>query len=682
MLSYGTGNEIPDPPAFVNYNSPDAVPAGSARVTTRPANFSRASARELLPRAASIEPPEPSTQINSAGIGAGGNRRSEIPLEIDAANLMRQETRRNSVAAPQAPPPSTMNGTPSYQQYPPPSSPFAPANPQRSVIPNLGSSSRPDLNNSSSDADTYIKVGERAYKVDPSKDPQQQAPSTIRASSPVKQNGAIDPLEKQLQALQSVVSTTGSARRNTLQKPANESQLVSSRSPSIAAPSRPSSNAPPTLSPPGGGPAQLNRSPSPNRDYRNSAEMVVGAHPAVSRPASPNPPTAAFMLPKPAAASGGEIISDVLGNYQQSLPGERKSISRNNSRRSSVQPGGHTPSASQASISILGFNNQQGQALIRPPSVGHAGIGAHGGSRSNSPQPPSRGPSPAPNVGRQSFIAPPAQTIARAPSPNSIGIALDPNGRVLHDEMAQGYQNHQQTLRQSQPPQRAPLQQASYSSPMAPLAPQQAPQQQQQPAQRRTSYMATPSPTIAPPPQPQMSARTPPPSNVAPLYQQQQHPPPSAQPNFAPPPAPHATYAPPSQLYQQQQQQPRPQSAAMQQPTQPYHPPPQQAPGPPYSGPGTQRMTSSSSPGYYQPPPQQAPPPQQQYAPQPVQNYQQPQQWNAPPAPIAARRSPSPQPPVAPQAGGPTTEDGAPIQFYGKSFPSVVSMSWMLITCV
>lgn len=663
VLSYGTGNEIPDPPAFVNYNSPDAVPAGSARVTTRPSNFARASARELPPRAPSIEP-EPSPQVNSAGIGAGGNRRSEIPPGTDAPNLVRQETRRNSFAASQAPAPPLANGAPAYQQNPPTTSPFPPINPQRSAAPNLSSNSRPDLHNEPNDptAETYIKVGERAYKVDPSKDPQQRPPSTIGVASPVKQNGTIDPLEKQLQALQSVVSTTGSARRNTLQKPQVDGQQVPSANPSIIAPSRPSSNAPPTLSPPSAAPSQTNRSPSPNRDYRNSAEMVVGAHPSHSRPASPNPPTAAFMVPKPAVPPGAEVISDVLGNYQQSLPGERKSISRNNSRRSSVQPS-HGPSPSQTSIHVPGLNNQHGQNLIRPSSVGHAGIGAHG-SRSNSPQPPSRGPSPAPNVVRQSFIAPPAQNIARAPSPNSIGIALDPSGRVFHDEMAQGYHHHQQTLRQSQPPQRAPAQQSNFNPPVAP----QQHQQQQQGAQRRLSYMATPSPTIAPPPQPPMQARTPPPPAVAPLYQ---HPPPVAQPSYPPPNPPHATYTPPSQLLYQQQQSPA-QPPVVQQPAQQYQPPPQQAPGP-YNAPGAGalRITSTSSPGYYQPPQQQAPPPQQAppqqqqgYGPPPPQNYQQ--QWNAAPGPLAARRSPSPQPPPAAQQAGPTTEDGAPIQFYGK----------------
>ncbi|EAU91195.2 SH3 domain-containing protein [Coprinopsis cinerea okayama7 len=684
VSNYGTGNDIPDPPAFVNYNSPDAVPASSQRVTTRPANFIRVSTRELPPRAPSAEPPDDSQPINTAGIGAGGgNRRSEVPAD---ANLLRQDTRRNSMAA--SPQPyvngSTVQPPNTAPVLPPSTSPMPASNQQRQST--LGSAYGTPLSNRDPHAEpidptaeTYIKVGNHAYKVDPSKDPQQQtgAPIANRTASPVKQeNGAtIDPLEKQLQELKNAVSIGGSTRRNTLHKPPpaqNDAQARASPSVTQSA-TRPVSNVPQSLSPPGAPAAQINRSPSPNRDYRNSADLVVGAHPAASRPSSPQPPTAAFMMPKNAAPPpGSEMISDVLADYQQSLPGERKAISRNNSysRRTSTQPQGHAPSASQASIAVpQNANFSHGQNLHRPASVGHAGIGAHGGSRSNSPQPQpviSRGPSPAPNTVRTSYISPPAQNIARAPSPNSIGIALDPNGRVLHDEMAQGYQQHQQALRQQHrgPP---PQQQPAYKPPLAP------PVQQQQQPQRRLSYMNTPSPTVAPPPQPAMHPVTPPPP-PANLYQQ---PSPAAQPTYgAPPPAAHPTYAPPSQLLYQQQQAPPPQHTQppiQQQPIHHYQPPPvQQAPTNTYGHGGAQRASSISG-GYYgqqQPAPQQAPPPQQQqpqYAQQaPGQGYHQPPQqqtWTA------AQRSPSPQPPPPQQQqqAEVTTEDGTPILFYVKA---------------
>ncbi|KAL1745761.1 hypothetical protein HDZ31DRAFT_35741 [Schizophyllum fasciatum] len=45
VLDYGTGNRIPDPPAFVDYNKPDAIPSASSRPTARPAHFTRTTQR-------------------------------------------------------------------------------------------------------------------------------------------------------------------------------------------------------------------------------------------------------------------------------------------------------------------------------------------------------------------------------------------------------------------------------------------------------------------------------------------------------------------------------------------------------------------------------------------------------------------------------------------------------------
>ncbi|TFK22565.1 hypothetical protein FA15DRAFT_671358 [Coprinopsis marcescibilis] len=692
VASYGTGSDVPDPPAFVNYTLPDATPSASAIPTARPANFTRVSTKETY--VPSYEEPVPMNEelgVNAAGIGAGGARRSEVPP--DGAN------RRNSVA------PSSISSQPQLNGAPPAHSPnpspipsTSPLAAQRRPIsaqPAPLVPQDPHAETIDPTAETYIKVGSHAYKVDLSRDPQLQSGLSAKpAYSPATQTGFTDdPLEKQLQQLQSVVSTTGSTRRNTLHKPPPSSHIapnnekprpqstaVLSAAISPSALSRPLSlGAPKALSPPGTQHAQINRSPSPARDYRDSADAIVGAHPASSRPPSPNPPTAAFMMPKSAAPPGTEVIHDVLADYQQSLPGERKSISRNNSRNGRpVQ--GHASTPSQASITVPNQNSNLalGQTLQRPSSVGHAGIGAHGaGSRSNSPQPPSsRGPSPAPHQvnqhhpqqRRQSFIAPPAQSIARAPSPNSIGIALDPNGRVLHDEMAQGYQQHQQSLRQPQHQQqqqhRPQSQQPMYNAPP--------PQQQQQ---RRASYIPAPSPTIAPPVVAPVHAVTPPPP--ANVYQQ---PPQGAPPGYGgpPPAATHPSYASPSQMLYQQQQPPPP----AQQPVHHYQqqvqqPPPQsvqqQVPGTAYGMAINSSQRNPSVSSYF--PPQQQPQQQQYTAPPPPvqqappQNYQQ--QWVAPPAPAPVRRSPSPQPPGAQPVA--LTEDGQPIQFYVKALYDYVA---------
>jgi len=699
VRDYGTGNQIPDPPAFVNYNTPDAIPSSSSRPTSRPAQFVRATQRELpLRNIAEPDPEEP--VVNAAGIGAGGGRRSELYTE-PPPDLTRRPTQSRAQAQQAVYVNGHSNNQPAYGVGPPAPGPNGQP-PQRKPTHTSQAPSQvlqipriphdPHAETIDPTAETYIKVGNNAYKVDLSKDPQQQgrtkAPSpSIRsnASSPVKPIGngsaTVDPLAKQLEELQNAVSSTGSVRRNTINRPSMATQAQEQR-PS----SRPrTSPGPSTLSPPptstslAGGSNLQSTSPAPVRDYRNSAEVVVGTHPAAagavaaSRPASPNPPTAAFMVSKPATPSGSEVVQEVLADYHQSLPGERKSLSRQGSRRASfsTQPGQQNLSGPPQHQSNL----SQGQNLARPPSTGHAGIGAHG-SRSNSPQPQSRGPSPAPgSLVRSSYITPPPQGIVRAPSPNAVGIVLDPSGRVLHDDMAHGYQQQHQHRPQQQQRPGPPQQQQIQPQYNPPIVPQQQ-QQQQQP--RRSSYMSVP------PPQQQAYAVTPPPPT---LYQA---PPPQA--SYIQPPPVQPTYTPSPVLYQ-------PAPAPQQQQTTYQMTPPQAGPYSGVNGVGIGR----GAPGYYQPQQQQlAPvqqqqqqrqlqpqqqqlqPQQQQLQPQqqqlqPQQRLQQPQQQQLQPQqqqrqggyqpqqqqqyrdPSPVGRTSSPQPP----APGQTTEDGDQILFYG-----------------
>lgn len=660
---YGTGSQIPDPPAFVNHQSPDATPSSAAQPTFRYANFARSSARDVpiqLHRNSTYIPPPTHEEelINTAGRGAGGGgapRRGEA--YTDSNNLARQPIQRNSVygTSQQQQQQPHVNGT----GHSPSSSQNHPNQNQISDMPGpstspgaLGSSAplqhRPTNAASSSSqsqpsyrpspaahdsqgepidptAKTYIKVGNHAYEVDPLKDPQGNpglsgsgSGATTRASVgssvATKQNG-VDPLQKQLEELQSGLFVSGNGRRNTIYRGQAQSAAGagSSGENAAAGPSRHRndslsvggalSRSPPTNSP---SPAASGGGSQPPRDYRNSADLVVGPPPvANSRPASPNPPTANFMIPKNSnGPSGTEVVTDVLADYHQRLPGER------NGRRASLMSQ-QMQSPTSANVGSgdgggyghghsLSVGSQQGQGLIRAPSIGHAGIGAHGGqSRGNSPQPPpSRGPSPGPgeivnagNIPRSSpqpspqqqpqqpqhrpppqhpsqqqrrnssYITPPsAGTPVRTTSPNTVGIALDPSGRVSHDEMAQRYQM-----------QRGPTPQGhhqAYGGIQQPPQPQ--PQQQQQ---RRSSWLAgtpagAPPPSMAPPVQPAYSPvpppPPPPPPQIANMYQVP--PPPTQQPQqgyMTPAPGQHGMY----NQYSQQQQ-----PAGFQ------HPPPQSQP--------------------------------------------------------------------------------------------------------
>ncbi|KAG6918864.1 hypothetical protein DXG01_010927 [Tephrocybe rancida] len=745
VRDYGTGNQIPDPPAFVNYNTPDAIPSSSSKPTFHPAQFARSSQREIIPRQNSMPPSEEPEmpQNNAAGVGAGGFGRRDS--QYGAVSLGRQASRRHSGMAPQqAPqPPNGFSSQPNIAGPGPSNQPVR-ANTQRqssiSPAPRAGSSPSPSgqvARHSTQqprsyrvppadpyaepidpNAETYIKVGDNAYRADPTKDPQMQSQSGMFnnksvASSPTKAlgNGAVDPLAKHMEDLQNAVSSSGSTRRKSVRR----STVPDAAKPNQQQQQQQQQQASSALSLPGS-------SSSPSRDYRNSAELVVGMHPSASAPsqpssrsASPNAPTAAFM--KPPTASGSEVIQEVLTDYHQSLPGERKSISRSNSpaavgRRLSFNgpQQGHNPSASQSSIGLgIGqpvqaqaqahsHTQSQGQNLARPLSaVGHPGIGAHGGSRSNSPQPPSRGPSPAPpsvrsrnsdgfgngNNGNGFISAPSGPPVARAPSPNTVGIALDPSGRVLHDDMAQRYQQQQQQQRrppvqqQIPPPQQQQQQFAQHPVQQQPqYAPVQPQQQQQQPQARRTSYMA--QAPIAPPPPPPLT-----PYNVAPAPAMYQPPAPAPAPVVAAPvtrpgyvqqapmqnqpqqpmytgyqsqnpaPAPVPTPQPDAPLaltvyQQQQQQQQQPQPVGYQQPQQT---------------------------GYYSQ--QQVPQQQQQQQLQLRAPYQQGQQQQfggyRGPSPVA-QRTPSPRPPLMSQGGqltapptGQTTESGHGILFYVKA---------------
>lgn len=623
VRDYGTGSQIPDTPAIIDYNRPNTIPSSSSDPTFHVADFVRVarphkkrkvsdklseddppkSKRDDLQRqpsrhsvTSSVTPPPPpppvveeEPKVNIAGLGAGGSRQANenVPSINGTSSPVKADVDRKSTAVSRKPPQDPM---------------------AESIVPN---------------AQTFMKVGNNAYPVDVSRDPQEQSGSStsiVNNHSPSKDVDTEDPLAKTLAELNNVVSTQGGTRRNSMWKPPQNVQHPQPRaadpplqssgtSQAFGGPSRQA-----TLASPASRPGS-SASPAP-RDYRNSAEMVVGAHPTASRPVSPspgpsNPPTAAFMKPRNSLdPSDSEVIKGVLTDYHQSLPGERKSISR----RGSYSAPSPSPSTER---------QQQFQNLGRPPSqMGHTGVGAHG-SRSNSPQPLSRGPSPAPGY----IPAPPAPSIQRSASPNKVGIALDPSGRVLHDDMAPRYQHQHQHQQHQQ-------HQHQQQRPTVPQQPPPPPLQQQQPSyaqpvQRRSSYMNM-GPVIPPPPPPVQPTYTPgPPSGYT-----------------APPPAP----VPVTTSYHQMQYSAPPPAqyqAPMQQ--QVFQPQPQV-----YGNAGKngmQRATSAAS-GYYT---NGTPAPGRQMHVQGGSGYQQP-------APMYGR-SPSPQPPPPP---APPQEEN-PILFYVKA---------------
>lgn len=631
VYNYGTGNAIPNPPVFINYAKPETITASAQRPSSRPANFQRVTERPHdffpPPQAPADEDLEP--KDNTAGIGAGGGR-----FDPAAQSQSRPASRASSRNPLPAQAQSTNTAGPNGRGH------AALADPNAEPI--------------AANEQTMLKVGDRAYPVDLSSNPQEQRSGSANGGGvPGRVGQDDDPLARQMEALRA-----GSIRRSQQTTPQEQQQVQ-------ARPTHQTRDSASQLSPPPGG---RGGGPPNKRDYRLSAEIVVGGPPpASSRPASPNPPTAILAMPPLSAQLQDQTVQSVLADYGQSFPGERKSVSRPGSRAGSIS----------------------GPQAIQPPqtqmtqprhvaSESMAGVGAQG--RSPSPQPfrsPSRAPSPMQqpqqrgispaalrnvspavqpsqlpplaasqpaNVRRNSIRAPLgalggvatpfaqangglagpghnsrqnsiSQQPQRSVSPNPVGIALDPSGRVVADELAERYRYQQAP---AAPPPQQPYRQVQQ-------------QQQQQPV-RQGSYPPAPAPLQNP--------YGPPPPTQAPMYNQpqgymqQQQPPPLPPPHQNPPPS--------------QQQQPQ----YAQQYTGYGQQPVQQDYGRAVNGPGRTQSIS-----YGQPPPQ---PPYgngggQQY---PPQNYGVPD----------PSRGPSPQPPAhaQPSPTGAYTDDGRPVLFYGE----------------
>lgn len=594
VYNYGTGSAIHDPPTFINYAKPESIPASAQRPTSHPANFQRVTERTrefIPPQAPPEEEPEPAQ--NTAGIGAGGGRPE--PPASQSRPASRASTRPSANQAPVQT--KAGNGRMSASYAPDPRADPISVNEQ-----------------------TMLKVGDRAYPVDLAHNPQDRS-GPNGGPAPVAGVGQDDdPLARQMQELRRAAS--GSSRQgpspgpqqahNPAQRPTHQQRDSVSQ-----------------LSPPpggrGGGP--------PNKlDYRKSAEFIVGGPPpdaSRSRPASPNPIEPVMVKP-PASnqPSNGVSVQNVVMDYQQSFPGERKSVSRPGSRAGSYSGQGppQPPQGRPESMAGVGAQGRSPSPQpFRPPSraaspmqqrpapqpmqTGQTPSQVRRNSSSMRVPPPGAVPTPLTQAnglghqGRQGSISVPLTGPPRSTSPNPAGIVLDPSGRVSVDVLADQYNAN----RQYQPP--------------PPSAPQQAPgyhpnMQSNMGPQRSPSYPPPGQTPYNAPPQP-------PAQNYGPSqgYIQPAPPPPQHQP---PPPQP--SYGQPQYPYGQQPQQDYGRGSA----------PPSQ----PYYGNGNVGQ------------------PQQSYQPPPPQPYRDP----------SPARGPSPQPPGGQQTSptGAYTDDGRPILFYGE----------------
>lgn len=454
VREYGTGNAIPEPPTFVNYANTDAPPVSASRIVTRPSVFARSTQR--VNRTAAAPPDDDAyDDTNHAGVGAGGSSVTSRSPPIDPSPLSRSATQKSTTATSPRSVTNGVNGHVSPSREPQRRQSIAPA----SAKPVAGDPVDPTVSN------TQLVIGDRTFDVDPNKDPQQQKTSQAptRRSPPAMEQ---DPLVKQMAELSTAAAASGTVRRNTIRREPPSSSVGSRRgtADSLSTPSTTTS-----------------ASAAP-RDFRNSAEVVVGSYQLAqtpSRSASPNPPKAVMAAPPPPSvppSTSNMPVEQVVSGYQRPFPGEPRSRAN-----SYVGP-----------PPVVNQNPEQG--IPRPTSrAGYPGVG----TQSLVPRPPSpaRGPSPTAvqpyNRGPPAPNAPPSNgpgalhrgmSISHRPvtPTNPVGIALGPDGRVVHDMMVQ------------------PVRQASYPQP-APPPPTQPPQLY--PGYHETSRALTHPQQQQPPPQ-------------------------------------------------------------------------------------------------------------------------------------------------------------------------------------
>ncbi|KAI9638499.1 uncharacterized protein MKK02DRAFT_22379 [Dioszegia hungarica] len=701
VRGWGTGDQIPDPPRFINYSAGEYPPHSSSHI----ANFQRETNKTPLAALSQYVPdvrsePTPSEvekpQSNGFSLHDGpngsappppsGNDKPKAPFGGVALPGMASASAQTPTS-----PPTTEALPKRYSSMGPP----APATNMTMPEPRVPSRQGPPSPAPNAQVDE--------------EDPMAKALADLRTQPP---SGSIRRGASHRRP-ESMYSSVGAASRN-------GSAVGRTQSPAPGTgPSngnRMSYQTPPSgaLSPPPAGhtAAALARSmddfqrQSNKRgsvSYNNAGQDIVGAHPS-SRSASPAPsgnggrgPSSAMMQAPSQPAT--HVADGVLSQYHQAFPGERER-ERSRSRAGSVTS--HVSGAGSFHAPIA-----PGPPASPTPREGFSGIGA--GGRSPSPHPPHfASPGPSPN------ISGPGQGQGQGPGgmgtgnlgPQNMGIKLDAAGGVAQDSMAEAYRRQYQQQQGFAPPQAGGQGVGAgfggYLPPRSDSHPQQPQQQQQQsygapsPAGPASVGLGLKSPTGPPP----VSSQRPtsaygqqPPQ----LHQQQSYQ--SAAPaQFGRPTSGIGSYSQGGHSGQSgYQQQPQSQQGGYQNAAAPpsgysnsYMPGPGPAAPAPAPAPAMQHQPSyggggqyggpqnpfhraaspapGPTPGMHQPPPQQqqygrsaspAPPPQQQQQ-------------------SRMQRSPSPQPGVAPVNAAPTGQwstTGLPVLFYVKALYDYQALS-------
>lgn len=619
VRGWGTGDQIPDPPRFIDYSRGEY----QADPTFHPAKFKRLSSRPPAPVTPRQPDPESEPEDVAPSVATpvvtAAVMNNNGPSTQDASDGIERLTLTDN--GPQPRPDSGVT----------PGMPFDPkAAGLSSISSSVGAATAPSSN---------------PYEIPPAAPPKTTAPAPPSPSSRDVADDD-DPMAKALADLRNNPPGPNSIRRGASTRRTDSlyggSQVSSvvggarggmqrAASPAISAVGsvtsgrghlRSGSNLDSSLIPPAQGHTAAalaksmadweRRSGRSSVNYSNYADDVVGAHPA-SRPTSPasnRAPSPALMQAPSQPAS--HIADDVMQQYHQAFPGERQrsrpaSIYSNRSRANSI--------------------NEKPEPAAEPRE-GFVGIGAGSAARSPSPQPAStfRSTSPAPPRSGSGGLG-----------PQNIGISLDERGGVAHDSMAEAYrqQHLEQQRQQEQQRQR---------------------EQSQPPQQAYGGYQQSPQPQYQQPQQQQYGHG-----------HQQQHSISSSGYHGS------GFQQPASQAYAQQQSQ-------WGQPAQSQvHSPPQSQVGYAPHQPGHQHQSSYG--GYAPAPAPQSQPPAQSPAQSPYQQpgqqngYQQQPQPQQQAAAVQRSPSPAPQQPPSGQFTGEWSTTGKPVLFYVRALYDYTAQS-------
>jgi len=439
----GTGSAIADPPEYINYSKGQPPPA---RPTFKSANFQRSTTRQtpylpmgppvVAPTAppANIVPP-PSNRGNSSG-GSG-------PPE---SMIQQSQSRRDSM------------GPPTSQSIP--RLPMQEEDVSSSFRPPPGAVGLPGMTSNASQATVTSPIRDETIEssVPPPQSQSQQPPAgeTPRADKRMSARNFMartPSMNKSIrgqgtdQVPPSETTSTVSTNRTTIdhQEDPIAKALANLRM-------RPGGKSPGPQSP---GPGASAGQPAPPSSKQYGS---IGPNRAVSPSYHNEPrarsPSAAFMQEPTERSTSPMPVEEVLGQYHQHFPGERRALSRQNS------------SASRTSRMSVQQVPPPDRSKSPGPSAdgGFAGVGARG--RSPSPQPFHRGQTPSQQLPPQQQQQPPRQqqpayqqqqqplqqrqgapqgrpaqaaSMNQIPPPRSttpLGIALDASGSVTHDQMA------------------------------------------------------------------------------------------------------------------------------------------------------------------------------------------------------------------------------------------------------